>query len=595
MPRFLPVHWSLTVPDPVNSPRIFLSSVAPRARQERLIMILILISAIVFAGVLPFAQRQLPQIWGFIPVYQSAIIVNDLVTAALLIGQFTLLRSPGLLVLSAGYFFTSTMAVVHMLSFPGLFAPTGLLGAGPQTTAWLYMFRHGGFPLALIGYTLLQEAPRTRQAHLRQAAHPVLWCATLILLLTGGLTALATGSTSPLPEIMRGHGYTNAMSPTVSIVWSLNVLAAMLLWRYRRRSLLHLWCTVVAVASVFDVALSTVFNHGRFDFGFYAGRAYGLIASGFVLVALIIEHARLYAMLVTALENESTERRRALDKTRQLNEVNEHLEQRVWERTAQLSTTNEELRQEIAERRRTEQALERSREELRELATISSRAREEERRRLSRELHDQLAQSLAALKVDIQMLEHKLAPANAAGAKRLKLMEQAVDEMISETRRLASDLRPSMLDDLGLAPACRWLIQSFQRRHRIHCELTITPEQLELPEPFASTVYRVLQECLANIARHSGASLVQVRLAHDASNVVLAVHDNGVGFDPAHPRKELSFGLVGLRERAYLVQGNLRIESSPESGTLIELTIPHTPVALPQTPPATPSPQPHLT
>ncbi|CAJ0779921.1 hypothetical protein LMG7141_00948 [Ralstonia condita] len=583
------------MPDSANSPRIFLSSVAPRAWQERLMLILILISAVVFAAMLPFAQHQLHQIWGFIPVYQSAIIINDLVTAALLIGQFTLLRSPGLLILASGYFFTATMAVVHMLSFPGLFAPTGLLGAGPQTTAWLYMFWHGGFPLALIGYALLQEVARTRQARLRHAARPVLWSAALILLLTWGLTALATGSASPLPEIMRGHGYAYAMSPTVSVVWGLNVLSAAILWRYRRRSLLHLWCTVVAVASVFDVALSTVFNHGRFDVGFYAGRAYGLIASGFVLVALIIEYARLYAMLVTALENESAERRRALDKTRQLNEANEHLEQRVWQRTAQLSTTNEELRQEIAERRRTEQALERSREELRELATISSRAREEERRRLSRELHDQLAQSLAALKVDIQMMEHKLTPPDEPLAKRLKLMEQAVDNMIGETRRLASDLRPSMLDDLGLAPACRWLVQSFQRRHRIQCELTITPEQLELPEPYASTVYRVLQECLANVARHAGASLVQVRLADDASGVVLSVRDNGVGFDPAHPRKELSFGLVGLRERAYLVQGNLRIESSAESGTLIELTIPLGPVTQPPAQPPAASPQPHAT
>ncbi|CAJ0820010.1 Signal transduction histidine-protein kinase/phosphatase DegS [Ralstonia holmesii] len=183
----------------------------------------------------------------------------------------------------------------------------------------------------------------------------------------------------------------------------------------------------------------------------------------------------------------------------------------------------------------------------------------------------------------MQMLEHKLDATNKPAAERLSSMEQAVDDMIGATRRLASDLRPSMLDDLGLVPACRWLVDSFQRRHRIRCELTIAPEHFELPEPFASTVYRVLQECLVNVARHAGASVVQVRLIYEAPTVQLSVRDDGIGFDPAHPRKDLSFGLVGLRERAYLVQGSLSIDSSPETGTLIELTIPQTIAATPQT------------
>lgn len=577
--------------DQGGNPRIFLSTVQPRPNQQRLVMAVMLASVVVFVAVLPFAQWQLAQVWGFIPVYESAVVINDLVTAAMLVGQFTLLRSPGLLALSSGYFFTATVAAVHMLSFPGLFSASGLLNAGPQTTAWLYMFWHGGFPISLIAYALLQENTRTRHIRLRRAVSPVLWAACVVLLLTYGLTALATNP-SLLPAIMRGHGYTGAMSTTVGIVWMLNVLAAAILWRHRGHSLLNLWCAVVAVTSVFEVALSAMFNHGRFDLGFYAGRAYGLVASGFVLVALIIEHARLYAMLVKALDNESAARARALDKTQQLNEANEHLEQRVKDRTAQLSVTNVELRQEIAERKRAEQALERSREELRELATISSRAREEERRRLSRELHDELAQSLAALKVDMQMLEQKLHATNKPVADRLSSMEQAVDDMIGATRRLASDLRPSMLDDLGLVPACRWLVESFQRRHRIRCELTIMPEHFELPEPFASTVYRVLQECLANVARHAGASTVQVRLVHDVPTVQLSVQDDGIGFDPAHPRKDLSFGLVGLRERAYLVRGSLSIESSPEAGTLIELTIPQTMTAAMEAPLPAPDAQP---
>lgn len=118
------------------------------------------------------------------------------------------------------------------------------------------------------------------------------------------------------------------------------------------------------------------------------------------------------------------------------------------------------------------------------------------------------------------------------------------------------------------------------------------PEHFELPEPFASTVYRVLQECLANVARHAGASTVRVRLVHDVPTVQLSVQDDGIGFDPAHPRKDLSFGLVGLRERAYLVRGSLSIESSPEAGTLIELTIPQTMTAAMEAPLPAPDAQP---
>nr|WP_296225791.1 sensor histidine kinase [Ralstonia sp. UBA689] len=536
----------------------------------------IVASAAIFAAVLPFAQVQLGAVWGFIPVYESAVVINDLVTAALLIGQFSMLRSSALLVLSFGYFFTASMAVAHMLSFPGLFSTTGLLGAGPQTTAWLYMFWHGGFSLAVIGFAALPEKGPTPYLQKPRVGGPALVLVGFAFLLACGLTALASAGHDLLPEIMQGNTYTSGMLKTVSIVWALNLLAVAVLWQHRRRSLLHLLCMVVSVACVFDMALSAVFNHGRFDVGFYVGRAYGLLASGFVLVVLIIENGKLYARVVEALDGERRERQHVQDKTRQLNEANERLEQRVVDRTAQLTATNKELRQEIVDRKRVERALERAREELSEMASVSATAREEEKRRIARELHDELAQSLAALKVDMQLFEHQLAGGSKSLAQRVALMERTLDDAIAATRRIASDLRPPMLDDLGLVPACRWLIQSFQRRYGIQCELTIVPSQFELAEPYATTVYRAMQECLANVARHAQASLVHVRLSYCAPELVLSVRDNGVGFDQASAGRSDSFGLIGLRERAYLVQGRLRIESSPGAGTLVELTIPET-------------------
>src|SRR5581483_3497934 len=138
---------------------VLLSTLPARPRDRRLALAVILASAVAFCALVPFAQVALTPVWPFIPVYQSALVVNDLITAILLLGQVRIARSPALLTLASGYLFTAAMAVAHTLTFPGLFAPAGLLGAGPQTTAWLYMFWHAGFPLLVIAYALLKSRP----------------------------------------------------------------------------------------------------------------------------------------------------------------------------------------------------------------------------------------------------------------------------------------------------------------------------------------------------------------------------------------------------------------------------------------------------
>jgi len=136
---------------------IFLSTLPAGARERRRALAVVAVSAAIFAAAVPFAKAQLAPVWAFIPVYESALVVNDLITAILLFGQFGFLRSRGLLVLASGYLFTALIAVAHALTFPGVFAPTGLLGAGPQSTAWLYIFWHGGFPLFVAAYALLKR------------------------------------------------------------------------------------------------------------------------------------------------------------------------------------------------------------------------------------------------------------------------------------------------------------------------------------------------------------------------------------------------------------------------------------------------------
>src|SRR5690242_11279788 len=154
------------MPRGINEPSIYLST-APVGRGDwRLASIVVLVSILGFAVAAPFARVPWPKVPGFIPVYESAVVVNDLVTAVMLFGQFSILRTRALLVLASGYLFTAIMAAVHALTFPGLFSDTGLLGAGSQTTAWLYMFWHGGFPLMVCAYALLKrrDAERGRLA-----------------------------------------------------------------------------------------------------------------------------------------------------------------------------------------------------------------------------------------------------------------------------------------------------------------------------------------------------------------------------------------------------------------------------------------------
>lgn len=135
---------------------IFVSTMTATGRDRRAALIVVLVSAVLFACAVPFAGVTLAPIPAFVASYQSALAVNDLITAVLLFSQFAITRSRALLLLSSGYLFTAIAAIVHALTFPGLFAPSGLLGAGSQTTVWLYMIWHGGFPLLVICYALLK-------------------------------------------------------------------------------------------------------------------------------------------------------------------------------------------------------------------------------------------------------------------------------------------------------------------------------------------------------------------------------------------------------------------------------------------------------
>ena len=320
-----------------------LSTVTAGPHERRIALVMVILSAVAFAAAVPFARVPLAPVPAFIPAYEAVLAINDLITAILLFGQFTQQRSYALLALASGYLFDALFIVPHALTFPGLFSPTGLLGAGSQTTAWLYMFWHGGFPIFVIAYTVLKARGMRTDRVVANNYATVVGSPIAVLSAVAALTLLSTAGREFLPSIMAGNEYTTVMKFVVSSVWMLSLAALILLWRNRSRSILDLWLTVVMCAWIFDVALSAVFNAGRFDLGFYAGRIYGLLAASFVLMALLLETNGLQRRLAAA--------------SARLQDHARDLEARVRERTAELGRSNEMLTAEVSERTQAEREL----------------------------------------------------------------------------------------------------------------------------------------------------------------------------------------------------------------------------------------------
>ena len=330
-----------------DTERGFLSTAPVRPADRRLAFAVIAVSALIFACAAPFAGAPLPKVPAFIPSYEAALAINDLITAVLLFEQFAKLRSSAVCALASGYLFTALMAVAHALTFPDLFAPGGLFDAGPDSTAWLYVFWHGGFPLAVIAYALGKDRDAASIRHVGSVRTVFLVALAAVVAAVVGLTALATAGKAMLPAIMAGNHNTLALTIAVGSVWTLSLAAlAVLVWR-RPYSILDLWLMVVMSAWLFDVALSSILNGGRFDLGFYAGRVYGLLAASFVLAALLLETGWLHDRLTAA-------RAQLADRARDL-------ERRVRERTEELQRSNAALKAEIAERQQAEQELQRTR------------------------------------------------------------------------------------------------------------------------------------------------------------------------------------------------------------------------------------------
>ena len=228
----------------------------------------------------------------------------------------------------------------------------------------------------------------------------------------------------------------------------------------------------------------------------------------------------------------------------------------------------------VSVRERTRRELAQAREDLRELSVASRTAREQENSRISRELHDELGQNLTSLKMDLAWLESNTAPENAKFLKTLAGMRSVLDSTVAATRRISADLRPLMLDDLGLLAALEWLAEETSRRHGFQVDLAVDEVSGSLAEPLASQVYRIVQESLTNAGRHAAARNVRVALRAIGPEVHLEVEDDGRGLAPDDLRKKGSFGLVGIRERVYILAGSVEIRGDAGQGTVIHVRLP---------------------
>jgi PAS domain S-box-containing protein len=265
-----------------------------------------------------------------------------------------------------------------------------------------------------------------------------------------------------------------------------------------------------------------------------------------------------------------------------LTKAKEQLELRVEQRTTVLARVNEELRTEIAEHARAEGQLRASLDQLRALAARLQSVREEERTSIAREIHDELGQACTAIKMDLALIARKATKRQTRLRAKANSATQLVDGMIVTLRRIASDLRPRTLDDLGLTAALEWQAQEFENRTRIPCRVSLPREPLALDAERSTAIFRIFQESLTNVARHADATRVEARLEREADQLTFQVRDNGRGFNPEETKARKSLGLVGMQERALLLNGELRVEGVPGAGTTMTLRIPLPPSTLPE-------------
>ena len=258
-----------------------------------------------------------------------------------------------------------------------------------------------------------------------------------------------------------------------------------------------------------------------------------------------------------------------------LAKASKELEKRVEERTAELVAANKLMKKMLDEGKRAEEKITKSRERLRNLSGRLQSLLEEEKTRISREIHDELGQSLTALKLDLSLIRRSLdSDGLAEQSAKVHEIERGVIRILRMVRKISTELRPGILDELGVTAAIEWMAKDFQNRTGIGCKVTIQAMDKISDTVRATAIFRIVQEALTNVMRHAAASQVNVSLVKKDDTLIVEVRDNGIGIMEGRIYDSKSLGLIGLRERVLLLGGEAVIRGKPGEGTLVRVTLP---------------------
>jgi len=249
------------------------------------------------------------------------------------------------------------------------------------------------------------------------------------------------------------------------------------------------------------------------------------------------------------------------------------LEVRLTQLASQLLAANASLEREITDRLSKEDEFRRSTAQLRELSARLQSVREEERTHVAREIHDELGQALTGLKMDVAWLQKHLDQPQSALLEKTQAMSDLIDIIVQAVRRIATELRPGILD-ISLVATIEWQLQEFETRSGIEGKLISAPEETTLDVDGATTVFRIFQEILTNVARHAQATQIEVSVEESATFLTLRVQDNGRGITEGEIQSPKSIGLLGMRERARLQGGEVQFQETPDQGTIVTVRVP---------------------